>query len=254
MKKYKETGKIISQIRLASDVYSMWIETEEIAYGVKPGQFINLYTRDQAFLMPRPISVCEVNHSERIIRIVYRVVGKGTEEFSRLEAGDTIDIMGPLGNGFPLKNRKAMLIGGGVGIPPMLELAKRLEGKLEIILGFRDEVFLHDELEQYGNISITTETGNRGIKGNVMDAIRENRLDGEIIYACGPTPMLRAVKEYAKKNRIEAWLSLEEKMACGVGACLACTCNTVDIDDHSNVHNKRICKDGPVFLAEEVEI
>lgn len=254
MKKYKEAGKIISQIRLASDVYSMWIETGEIAYGVKPGQFINLYTRDRAFLMPRPISVCEVNHSERIVRIVYRVAGKGTEEFSRLEAGDTIDIMGPLGNGFPLKNRKSMIIGGGIGIPPMLELAKRLEGKKEIILGFRDEVFLHDELEQYGNISIATETGSRGIKGTVMDAIHENRLDGEIIYACGPTPMLRAVKEYAKKNRIEAWLSLEERMACGVGACLACTCNTSEVDEHSNVHNKRICKDGPVFLAEEVEI
>ena len=163
--------------------------------------------------------------------------------------------MGPLGNGFPLKGKKAFLIGGGIGIPPILELAKQLKCEKQIVLGYRNsDMFLLDEFKKQGEVYIATEDGSVGTKGNVLDAIRENALDAEVIYACGPTPMLRALKNYAAENNIECWISMEEKMACGIGACLACVCKSKEVDGHTNVHNKRVCKEGPVFLAEEVEL
>ena len=123
------------------------------------------------------------------------------------------------------------------------------------MLGYRDsQMFLKEEFEAYGPVYAATEDGSAGTKGNVLDAIREQGLKADIIYACGPTPMLRALKAYAAEQGMECWLSLEEKMACGVGACLACVCQSKDIDRHSQVHNKRICKDGPVFLADEIEL
>ena len=149
--------------------------------------------------------------------------------------------MGPLGNGFPLKGKKAFLIGGGIGIPPMLELAKQLNCEKQIVLGYRNcDMFLLDEFKKQGEVYIATEDGSVGTKGNVLDAIRENALDAEVIYACGPTPMLRALKNYAAENNIECWISMEEKMACGIGACLACVCKSKEVDGHTNVHNKRV--------------
>ena len=137
-----------------------------------------------------------------------------------------------------------------------LELAKQMEcEKKQIVVGYRDaHTFLKEEFEQAGELYISTEDGSVGTKGNVMDAIRENALEADMIYACGPTPMLRAIKQYAETNGIECYISLEERMACGIGACLACVCKSKEKDAHSNVHNKRICKDGPVFLSTEVEI
>lgn len=190
---------------------------------------------------------------DQALRIVYRVQGKGTEEFSKMRTGGNVDIVGPLGNGFPLKEKKAFLIGGGIGIPPLLQLARELKCEKQFILGFQDSLFLQEEFKRLGNPYIATEDGSYGTEGNVMDAIRENGLDAEIIYACGPIPMLRAVKAYAKERNIECWLSLEERMACGIGACLGCVCESKERDGHTNVNNKRICKEGPVFRAEEVE-
>lgn len=245
----KEQGILLSQEQIASDVYSMWIKTS-VASGAKPGQFISVYTKTDSRLLPRPISICEIK--EDALRIVYRTIGNGTKEFADYQAGDFVSILGPLGNGFPLKEEPAFLIGGGIGIPPMLELAKQLRCEKDIIVGYRDELFLNKELANYGRVTIATEDGSTGIKGNVIDAIREKGLSAKVIYACGPTPMLRAVKQYAAESGMEAWLSLEERMACGVGACLGCVCKSKETDSHSLVHNKRICKDGPVFLAEEV--
>lgn len=190
---------------------------------------------------------------DQALRIVYRVQGKGTEEFSKMRTGGNVDIVGPLGNGFPLKEKKAFLIGGGIGIPPLLQLAKELKCEKQFILGFQDSLFLQEEFKRLGNPYVATEDGSYGTEGNVMDAIRENGLDAEIIYACGPMPMLRAVKEYAREKNIECWISLEERMACGIGACLGCVCKSKERDGHTNVNNKRICKEGPVFRAEEVE-
>ena len=153
---------------------------------------------------------------------------------------------------------KAFLIGGGIGIPPMLQLAKELK-KVEktIVLGFRDSnTFLLREFQSIPNtkIVIATEDGSAGTKGNVIDAIKANGAEADVIYACGPTPMLRALKAYAEENNMECFISMEERMACGIGACLACVCKSKEKDHHTNVHNKRICKDGPVFYAQEVEL
>lgn len=256
--KFKENSRVISQECIGAGIYSMWIQTEQIAQNSKPGQFISVYCKDGSRILPRPISICEVNKEKNALRIVYRIAGKGTEEFAELTGEDNLYIVGPLGNGFPLtrceEGKKVFLIGGGIGIPPMVQLAKELKGEKQIIVGYRDELYLEKELRENGTVYIATEDGSNGTKGNVLDAIRENGLEADVIYACGPTPMLRALKNYAEEKGIECWLSLEERMACGVGACLACVCKSKEIDEHSQVHNKRICKDGPVFLSTEVEL
>lgn len=252
-KKKKIAARILEQRQIGTGIYSMRLKAGPIAKAAKPGQFISLYCKEGSRLLPRPISICEIEKEQETLRIVYRVAGKGTEEFSGYQAGEEVEILGPLGNGFPLTEKKAFLIGGGIGIPPMLQLAKRLSCEKEIVLGYRDELFLEEEFARYGNVTIATEDGSAGVKGNVLDAIREHGLDAQVLFACGPTPMLRAIKAYAEEKGIEAWLSLEERMACGVGACLACVCKSKEVDEHTHVHNKRVCKDGPVFRAEEVD-
>lgn len=258
--KKKEQALVVSQKMLAEGIFSMWIKTEAAA-DAKPGQFISMYTNDGSKLLPRPISICEIDREEGMLRVVYRVTGEntGTEQFSKMEAGDTVPVIGPLGNGFPVekaKGKKVFLMGGGIGVPPILELAKEMDcEKKQIVVGYRDaQTFLKEEFEENGELYISTEDGSVGTKGNVMDAIKEQGLKADMIYACGPTPMLRAIKAYAEENEIECYISLEERMACGIGACLACVCKSKDKDGHSNVHNKRVCKDGPVFLSTEVEI
>ena len=257
--KTKESLKIVSQEEIGKNIFSMWLQADHMAANAKPGQFLSLYTRDGSKLLPRPISICEIDRENGRIRLVYRVTGKGTgtEAFSRLHPGVVIETLGPLGNGFPLKEaegKKVFLIGGGIGIPPMLETAKELNADKTAVLGYRDELFLKDEFEKYADVYVATEDGSAGTRGNVLDAIQENALKADVIFACGPTPMLRALKSYAEENNITCWISMEERMACGIGACLACVCKSKNIDSHSQVHNKRVCKDGPVFLSTEVEL
>lgn len=253
----KEIAKVVSQEALADGIFSMWIETP-MSKEALPGQFIAVYTNNPSKLLPRPISICEV--SEGKLRIVYRIAGEGTREFSKYKAGDDIAIMGPLGNGYrevleKEKNSKVFIIGGGIGIPPMLELAKRVKSDKEIILGYRDgNLFLKSDFDRCGAVHIATEDGSAGVCGNVLTLIQEKGLSADVICACGPLPMLRAIKDYAAGNNIKAYISLEERMACGVGACLGCVCKTKETDDHSKVKNKRICTEGPVFMAEDVEI
>ena len=172
-----------------------------------------------------------------------------------LAEGDTIAVVGPLGNGFTPRSGKSILIGGGIGIPPMLALAKSLSGEVQVVLGYRDAVqFLKEDFAPYASVYVSTEDGSVGTKGNVIDAIRAEGITADVIYACGPMPMLRGVKAFAAEQGIEAQISLEEHMACGIGACLGCVCTTKEKDAHSHVNNTRICKDGPVFDAQTVEI
>lgn len=250
----KRNVEIIENDQLSEGIFSMWLAAEQIADIAKPGQFVSLYSKNGSHLLPRPISICEIDKEGGRIRLVYRVVGEGTKEFSLYQPKDQLPILGPLGNGFHLEGRKALLIGGGIGIPPMLELSKQLNCEKSIVLGYRDTTFMEEKFRPYGQVYVATEDGSQGTKGNVLDAIRKHALEADMIFACGPIPMLRGIKEYAMENNIQAQLSLEERMACGIGACLACVCKTKDIDHHSNVHNRRICKEGPVFYANEVEI
>lgn len=255
--KRKTTVTVVSQKQIAAQIYDLWLETE-LAEEAHAGQFVAVYPHNAATLLPRPISICETDRDRGRMRLVYRVAGQGTAEFSTCKAGDTLEVLGVLGNGFPIKKaagRKVFLMGGGIGIPPMLELAKELDAEKSILLGYRDQdLFLQEDLGQYGQVYIATEDGSVGVQGNVMDIIKVNELQADMIMACGPMPMLRAIKKYAGEQGIEAYISLEERMACGVGACLGCVCRTKEVDHHSHVNNARICTDGPVFEAGDVEI
>lgn len=255
MSKKQTAAEIIRQTSLADGIFDMTLKAEEIAKEAKAGQFLSVYLNNQSKLLPRPISICGIDKEEGTLRIVYRIAGEGTRELASYQPGDQVKILGPLGNGFTKKEKKAILIGGGIGIPPMLELAKELSCEKTAVLGYRDsQMFLKDEFEKICDVAVSTEDGSFGTCGNVIDAIREQGVEGSIIYACGPTPMLRGIKAYATEQGIEAQISLEERMACGIGACLACVCKSKEVDSHSNVHNKRVCKDGPVFDAREVEL
>jgi dihydroorotate dehydrogenase electron transfer subunit len=259
MSKFEENAQVVSQKELAPGIFDLTIQTAEIAKHAVAGQFISVYCADKTKLLPRPISLCGIDREAGTLRLVYRVTGEktGTEEFSKLSAGDTVRVLGPLGTGFTVQpGKKAFLIGGGIGVPPMLQLAKEMgQTEFTIVMGYRNaDTFLLDEFEKQGNVLVATEDGSVGTRGNVLDAIRENGAKANVIYACGPLPMLRALKTYAAEQGMDCFISMEERMACGIGACLACVCKTKDVDAHSNVKNKRICKEGPVFDAREVEL
>lgn len=263
-RKEKTAAKVLSQSLLAEGIYDLWLETG-LSEDARPGQFVGVFPTNKATLLPRPISICEVDRTRSAIRLVYRVVGSGTAEFALYQPGDYISILGVLGNGFPLEaaaGKKAVVMGGGIGVPPLLETAKKLseaEGgvkpaSVDAVMGYRNaETFLSEEFSGYSDIHIATEDGSVGTKGNVIDAMNEQKVEAEVIFACGPMPMLRAIKNYAQGKGIKAYLSLEERMACGVGACLGCVTKTKNVDHHSHVNNARICTDGPVFDAEDLD-
>lgn len=257
MAKKKETVRIYRQESLAGNIFSLTIETS-MAEEAHAGQFLGVYIKDAGRLLARPISICDADAARGLIRMVYRISGEGTRELSAYREGKTLEILGVLGNGYDIgvtKEKRTIVIGGGIGIPPMLLAAKSIPGEKEIILGYADaQTFLREEFEKEAKVHIATMDGSAGTKGTVIDAMDEGQVEGDVIFACGPMPMLRAVKQYAATHQMEAYLSLEERMACGVGACLGCVCRTVKKDKHTNVNNARICTEGPVFDAREVEI
>ena len=256
--KRKEEAVIAEHGCLCGEIYSLWLETP-MAEEAKPGQFIGIYPKDGARLLMRPISICDVDAERKKLRLVYRAGGAGTREISGYKAGEKLDILGVLGNGYDVEKmtgRKVLLLGGGIGIPPMLLLARELDAAgiaCNAVLGYADgRDFLHREFDTLCNTYVATMDGSLGTKGTVIDALKENMLFSDIVCACGPMPMLRAVKEFAKDTGMKAYLSLEERMACGVGACLGCVTKTKNTDPHTHVNNTRICVEGPVFDAEEV--
>lgn len=248
----KERAVIVSQKCIGTDIYDMVLSFPKGAKEAKPGQFIAMYCEDGTKLLPRPISICGIDAEKGTLRVVYRIAGEGTRLFSEMKEGDSLEVMGPLGNGFTIKDKKAVIVGGGIGIPPMLELARQLSCEKTVVLGYRDELFLKEEFDSCADVVVATEDGSCGTKGTVIDAIKAAQVSGDIIYACGPMLMLKALAEYADEYGMEAQISLEERMACGIGACLGCICKTKEKDHHTNVNNTRICKDGPVFDAKEV--
>lgn len=266
----KVTATVKSQKMIANGIYDLWLDTD-LALSAHCGQFVGVYTKDAARLLPRPISICEVSDDFKALRLVYRIAGGGTANISTLRSGDSVDIIGILGNGYEFvkifgedlsRATDVVLMGGGIGIPPMLQLSKELCAhgiKHTVITGYRDsDIFLNHDLAKYGTLEIATEDGSLGTKGNVLDVVRQKGIKTGVILACGPLPMLKAIKNYAESSNnnreITAYISLEERMACGVGACLGCVCKTVHKDAHSNVNNARICTDGPVFNSADVLI
>lgn len=260
MTKNYETALIIRQEEIADDIYSVWLKSDKIAKNARPGQFVGVFPTDGSMILPRPISICEIDTIDGSLRLVYRTAGKGTSELATFHTGSMVRMIGPLGNGYDIelaRGKKALVIGGGIGIPPMLELAKELENvsaKTDAVMGFRDELFLMEEFRNVAETHIATDTGKFGTKGTVIDAIVDDNVEADIIFACGPMPMLKAIKSYSELHGIPAYISLEERMACGIGACLGCVVKTNHEDHHSHVNNARICTEGPVFNAEEVAI
>ena len=247
-------AKILSNIEISTGIYKMVVEDLN---KVNAGQFYMLKHQGST-LLPRPISVCE--KQENSIVFVYAVVGTGTYEFSSLREGESIELIGPLGNGFDVdkKYNKVALVAGGIGIAPMLELSKKLRQKstdikMDLYAGFRDDIYLTDEIGQYTNeVYISTDTGKHGHKGFVTDLLEVKNYD--TVLCCGPEVMMKKVIDMCKENNIKScdkpvnvYVSMEKHMACGVGACLVCTCKTKD-------GNKRTCKDGPVFDGNYVKL
>ncbi len=242
--------QIKSNNELISGIFEM-VFAGDLAKEVKePGTFLAIKVgHGFSPYLRRPISICKVNGNE--ITIIYRVQGSGTKILSEKKSGEMIDVLGPLGHGFNVdaaKGKKALLIGGGIGTPPLYELSRRLQNTAESvthILGFADasQIFYKEEYESLGKTIITTENGSAGIKGYVTDALKEVG-EYDVIYSCGPTPMLKAL--CAAMPDKELYISIEERMACAIGACYGCVCHTQDGG------YKRVCKDGPVFRAGEV--
>ena len=246
---------IESNRRLTQSVWEMVLAGDTSACQ-KPGQFINIKL-DGLFLR-RPISVCD--YDDKQIKIIYKVVGKGTEQMAEMQPGETLDVLTGLGNGYDISKagESPVLIGGGVGVPPMYGLLKALNEQrlaasaggtnttaapIRVILGFNtaDEIFYKEEFEKAGaEVLIATVDGSAGTKGFASDVLKE--LDYSYFYTCGPMPMFRAIEAVAKAS---GQYSFEERMGCGFGACMGCSCKT-------KYGNKRICKDGPVLEREEI--
>lgn len=233
--------KILSNKKIAKDVFEMVLEGDT-QYITAPGQFINIQLEGK--FLRRPISVCD--YDDTTVTIIYKVVGEGTEMMSALPVGETLDVLTGLGNGYDIsQGTKPMLIGGGVGVPPMYNLCKKLIAagqKPVVILGFntKDEIFYEDEFKALGaEVRVATADGSYGIKGFVTDAFID---DYDYFYTCGPMPMFKAVEA---KVTTSGQYSFEERMGCGFGACMGCSCKT-------KYGNKRICKDGPVLVREEI--
>ncbi len=254
----QENMKIISQQQLAKDIYELTLEGEMVNTMKEPGQFVHIRTNPGLDpLLRRPISIASIDKENNRFTVIYRAEGKGTKLLAMKSADGVADVLGPLGNGFPLneakENQTALLVGGGIGVPPLYELSKQLnaQGVRTIhVLGFEtaDKVFYAEQFALLGDSFITTVDGTSGTKGFVTTVIDEHQFSFDILYSCGPTPMLKALEDRFSDRK--AYLSLEQRMGCGIGACFACVCH---VEDNPNGYIK-VCSDGPVFPIGKVAL
>ena len=238
--------RIVGKREIAKNQVELLLENEALAKEAQPGQFVHINIGSDKHILRRPISICDVY--DDITRIVFEIKGDGTEILSKKNVGETIDLLGPLGTGFTVKkDAKAVVLGGGLGSFPLLYLAKNLTNP-KVFLGFRDKemVCMEEDFSACGETVIATDNGTYGYNGFAINAAKEALEDCDIIYACGPTPMLKAVKQIAQEKGIKAEISMEQRMGCGIGACLVCVCKTKSGYD-------KVCQKGPVFDASEVE-
>ena len=245
-----ENMKVISQEEIAPAIFELVLEGAMVE-AMKAGQFLHLRVPDDAHLLRRPISISSIDKHKEQCHLIYRIEGSGTSIFSTLKPGDSLDVMGPQGNGFDLSEldnqSKVLLVGGGIGVPPLLEVAKQLyERGVEIttVLGFasKNAVILEDELAQCSQVFVTTDDGTYGIKGNVSVVINKCDTEFDAIYSCGAPGMMKYINQ-TFYDHPRAYLSLESRMACGMGACYACVLKVPD----SETVSQRVCEDGPVF-------
>lgn len=255
MKKH-EMMQVVKQRPLTHNVYELTLKGELVRFMNEPGQFVHIRVENQYLpLLRRPISIAEINQHANEFKMIYRAEGAGTKLLASKQSGEAVDVLGPLGHGFPTdvleSGKTAVLVGGGIGVPPLYELSKRLIAKgikVVHVLGFQSaaDVFYEEEFNELGDTHIATVDGTLGTKGFVTDVIDRLQLPYDTMFSCGPTPMLRALEaNYSDKP---LYISLEERMGCGIGACFACVCRQAE---ESNAY-KKICSDGPVFQAGEV--
>jgi len=270
MREIKETDRrgfmkmedctVEENVQIAKDTYKMKIKGNFVKECRTPGQFVNIRIGDgREHVLRRPISISEIDRGENLVTIIYRIVGEGTKFMANIKKGNEIDVMGPLGRGYDVlsltKEQTALLVGGGIGVPPLYELAKQFNKrgiKTITILGFnsKDEVFYQDEFKKFGETYVSTVDGSVGTKGFVTDVIKklqeENKLVFDKYYSCGPFAMLKALTKMDEEKM--GYISLEERMACGVGACYACVCEKID----GSI--SRVCYDGPVYDSKEIAL
>ncbi len=246
----QRTCAILERVQLTGDVVSLTLEAGDLARAARPGQFVNVKCGAQN-LLRRPISICDAQGDR--LRIVFQVKGEGTQWLACRSAGHRLDLLGPLGHGFDYPEAgKVLVVGGGIGVPPMLLAAKAAPGGAIAALGFRnrDAVILLDEFAAAGvPVKLASDDGSVGHHGFVDALVREALTEDKDIAAvlsCGPRPMLKSVALAAKEHNTPCFVSMEERMGCGVGACLVCACSV-------GGHYRHVCKDGPVFNAEEVD-
>ncbi|MEX2104328.1 MAG: dihydroorotate dehydrogenase electron transfer subunit [Bacilli bacterium] len=254
---------VIEHELIAHNIYSIQLKSEKDLHFV-PGEFVHIRVGNGIDpLLRRPISVCDYDIENFILTCIYRAEGHGTTLLSKRIVGEQVDILGPLGQGFPYTGRKkgdhALLVGGGIGVPPLFFLAKELVAigvKVTTVIGFESEkhVFFEKEFADFGSCYVTTVDGSYGTKGFVTDVLKQQRADEwDAFYSCGPTPMLKAMQQTFDNQSIDGYVSLEQRMGCGVGACLACVCAISEVAETTKKYYK-ICSDGPVFPYKEVVI
>ena len=245
-----ETMKVVSQQEIAPAIFELLLQGEMVE-AMKAGQFLHLRVPDDAHLLRRPISISSIDKANKQCRLIYRIEGSGTAIFSTLKTGDSLDVMGPQGNGFDLsdleQHSRVLLVGGGIGVPPLLEVAKQLHERgvdVTTVLGFatKDAVILEDELAEFGQVFVTTDDGSYRTQGNVSVVIDEFDTEFDAIYSCGAPGMMKYINQ-TFYDHPRAYLSLESRMACGMGACYACVLKVPE----SETISQRVCEDGPVF-------
>lgn len=252
MKYDSKIGKLVKADKLTADVYDFTLSCPELARKAVPGQFAQI--RLPGHTLRRPISICGIDRENGTLRFVFQIRGQGTAELAKFSAGDELEILAPLGHGFPIDPAKrTLLVGGGIGVPPLLSCARALGENAVAVLGFRNReaVILERDFKAAGaKTLIATDDGSYGFHGLVIQLARGE--DFETVFACGPAPMLKAVRTLAEEKGAACFLSLEERMACGIGACLGCAVALRGEDGEQ--YFGHVCKDGPVFSAEKVTL
>ncbi len=242
--------RLLAAKEIASGIFDFTVLCPEFAAMAAPGQFAHIYLPGHT--LRRPISICGIDEKKGTLRFVFQIRGQGTEELARFAAGENLNILAPLGKGFPLElSRKTLLVGGGIGVPPLLGVAEQLKENAVAVLGFRsrEAVILEEDFQKAGaKVLVATDDGSYGFHGLVTEMTEKEEFDA--VYACGPLPMLRAAAALAEARAVPCFLSLEERMACGIGACLGCA--VALRDGEGRQYYGHVCKDGPVFDARQV--